>query len=41
MGAVTENGCVKLTVAGKLKSGQWFYGCDTVKIVEPAKQGKR
>jgi len=35
MAAVPENGDNELKVAGKLKSGQYFYGCDTVKIIGP------
>jgi len=33
MAAVPQNGNKELKVAGKLKSGQYFYGCDTVKII--------
>jgi len=33
MTAVPTNGDKELKVAGKLKSGQYFYGCDTVKII--------
>ena len=35
MAAVPQNGDKELKVAGKLKSGQYFYGCDTVKIIRP------
>jgi hypothetical protein len=35
MAAVPENGDKELKVAGKLKSGRYFYGCDTVKIISP------
>jgi probable HAF family extracellular repeat protein len=31
--AAGQNGCTKINVAGKLKSGQYFYGCDTVMIM--------
>jgi hypothetical protein len=33
--AIPTNGQVELKVAGKLKSGQYFYGSDTVKIIGP------
>ena len=32
MTAVPQNGDKELKVAGKLKSGQYFYGSDTVRI---------
>jgi hypothetical protein len=28
-----QNGTVQLTIAGRFKSGQWFYGRDTVRII--------
>ena len=34
MAAVPQNGITSLKVSGKLKSGQYFYGCDTVKIID-------
>jgi predicted MPP superfamily phosphohydrolase len=34
MAAVPQNGDKELKVAGKLKSGQYFYGCDTVRIID-------
>jgi 3',5'-cyclic AMP phosphodiesterase CpdA len=34
MAAVPQNGVTPLKVAGKLKSGQYFYGCDTVRIID-------
>jgi hypothetical protein len=33
LSGVTQNGPAELTIIGKLRSGQWFYGRDTVKIV--------
>ena len=33
MVAIPQNGDKELKVAGKLKSGQYFYGCDTVRII--------
>jgi len=34
MNAVPADGNIELKVAGKLKSGQYFYGCDTVKVIK-------
>ena len=34
MAAVPRNGITPIRVAGKLKSGQNFYGCDTVRIID-------
>jgi hypothetical protein len=34
MAAVPQNGITPLRVAGKLTSGQYFYGCDTVRIID-------
>ncbi|MBA7664457.1 hypothetical protein ES703_72518 [subsurface metagenome] len=34
MNAVPENGWVELNVVGKLESGQYFYGSDTVEIID-------
>ncbi len=34
MNAVLADGNKELKVAGKLKSGQYFYGCDTVKVIK-------
>jgi len=34
MAAVPQNGDKELKVAGKLKSGRYFYGCDTVKVIK-------
>ncbi len=33
MGAVPNNGRVKLQVVGQLKSGQYFFGSDTIRII--------
>jgi hypothetical protein len=33
MNAVLADGNIELKVAGKLKSGQYFYGRDTVRII--------
>ena len=35
MAAVPDNGNVDLEVVGSLKSGQYFYGSDTVRIIGP------
>jgi predicted outer membrane repeat protein len=35
MEAVPENGQVELQVVGQLKSGQYFYGSDTIRIIAP------
>jgi len=32
--AAVPDGNIELKVAGKLKSGQYFYGCDTVKVIK-------
>jgi len=34
MGAVSENGRVELQVVGRLKAGRYFYGTDTVEIID-------
>jgi hypothetical protein len=34
MALVPQKGLLKLEVTGKLKSGQYFYGCDTVRIID-------
>ena len=34
MDVVPTDGNIELKVAGKLKSGQYFYGCDTVKVIK-------
>ena len=33
MDAVADNGSVELQVFGLLKTGQYFYGSDTIKII--------
>ena len=33
--AVTENGNVELTVAGRFVTGKFFYGTDTIRIISP------
>ena len=38
MNAVEHNGRVELTVVGRLKSGQYIYGRDTVRIVQPRRR---
>jgi hypothetical protein len=38
MAAVPKNGVTKLKVAGKLKSGQYFYGCNTMWIIDWKRQ---
>jgi predicted outer membrane repeat protein len=38
MDAVEHNGRVEVTVTGKLKSGQYIYGSDTVRIVQPRRR---
>ncbi len=35
MDAVSDNGKVELQVVGNLKTGQYFYGTDTVRIISP------
>ena len=35
MDAVEQNGKVELTVVGKLESGQYIPGSDTVRIIQP------
>ena len=35
LAAVEENGTVKLQVEGKLQSGQYFYGSDSIMIIDP------
>ena len=37
MDAASENGSVELTGVGRLKSGQYFYGTDTIRIIAPGK----
>jgi len=39
--AVEQNGRVELTVVGRLKSGQYVYGTDTVRIIRPRRQRMR
>jgi hypothetical protein len=41
--AIPTNGKVELKVVGKLKTGQYFYGCDTVTIIgkKPLDKHKR
>jgi len=41
MDAVQENGRVELTVVGRLESGQYIYGSDTVRIVQPHRRRAR
>ena len=41
MDLVSGNGPVELTVTGKLKSGQYIYGSDTVRIVPPHRRRPR
>ena len=38
-GAVTDYGAVELTVAGLLTGGQYFYGTDTIKIINDKFRG--
>jgi hypothetical protein len=38
--AATSAGDIELTVAGKLKSGQWFYGCHTIRVIGHEAQSK-
>ncbi|MBA7693385.1 hypothetical protein ES703_101966 [subsurface metagenome] len=35
MDIVNDNGSVELQVVGQLKTGQYFYGTDTVRIIGP------
>ncbi len=35
MSAVPDNGRADLQVVGRLKSGRYLYGCDTVRIINP------
>jgi hypothetical protein len=37
MDAAPANGSVELTVVGGLKSGQYFYGTDTIRVIVPGK----
>jgi len=41
MDAVQNNGRVEITVVGRLESGQYIYGSDTVRIVQPRRQRNR
>jgi len=34
MDAVADNGSVELQVFGLLKTGQYFYGSDTIRVLE-------
>jgi predicted outer membrane repeat protein len=38
MDAVPDNGRVELEVVGRLKTGQYFYGSDTVRIIRPRRR---
>jgi hypothetical protein len=38
MNAVPTNSNIELKVAGKFKSGQYFYGCETIRIISPKQQ---
>ena len=38
--AAMQDGNNEITVAGKLKSGQWFYGTDTIKVLGQTKKEK-
>jgi len=38
---ISDNGRVALTVVGKLKSGQYVYGKDTVKIIKPRRRSRK
>ena len=40
MAAAPNNGRPDLTVVGKLESGQYIYGSDTVRIVQPRRRGR-
>ncbi len=40
MDAVEHNGMVELIVVGRLESGQYIYGSDTVRIVRPRRRGR-
>jgi Tol biopolymer transport system component len=37
MDAARDNGSVELTGVGRLKTGQYFYGTDTIRIIAPGK----
>ena len=41
MDAAPNNGRVELTVVGRLESGQYIYGSDTVRIVQPRRRRPR
>ena len=41
MDAVPDNGRVELEVVGKLKTGQYYYGSDTVRIIEAHRRSQR
>jgi len=41
MDAAPNNGRVELTVVGRLESGQYVYGSDTVRIVQPRRRQRR
>jgi len=41
MGAIEHNGRVELTVVGKLESGRYISGSDTVRIVQPRRRRPR
>ena len=38
LAGVAHNGLVQLTVVGKLRSGQMFYGRDTVQVMEKGRE---
>jgi hypothetical protein len=35
MDAIPNNGQVKLAVVGQLKTGQYFFGTDNIKVIAP------
>jgi len=41
MAAVGDNGRVGLTVVGKIKSGQYIHGSDTIRIIQPRRRSWR
>jgi len=41
MDSVAHNGMVELTIAGRLKSGQYVYGRDTARIIRPRRRRGR
>lgn len=36
----TDNGSLEITVVGSLTTGQYFYGSDTIRIIEQSRKGK-